>query len=152
MKKITILIICVLITIGLFGCAGSTPSYYGVWSIDSLLPDAPLGDFNLEDMETILDITLTFSDEEATCFGDHIDSLGQTVSNPEYIKTDVPREDFESMIGTSFGNLGISGNKISQIAVVNDPSYNDGIVFYIVSDDTLLANSLGTFFVLKKAE
>ncbi len=152
MKKISALTIVLLLAIGLAGCAGSEPSYYGVWSIDSLLPDAPLGDYSEEDMDTIHSVNLTFSAEEATCFGDQIDSLGQTVSKPEYIKTDIPREDFESMTGTSFDSLGVSGGKITQIAVVNDPSYNDGVVFYVVNDDTLLANSLGTFFILKKAE
>lgn len=152
MKKTTAVTIVLLLAIGLAGCAGSAPSYYGVWSIDSLLPDAPLGDFNEEDMNTILDVSLTFSSEEATCFGDQMDSLGQTISKPEYIQTDVTREDFESMIGVSFDSLGISGSKIAQIAVVNDPTYNDGIVFYVVNDDTLLVNGLGTFFILKRAD
>lgn len=152
MKRTIALALFMLLTIGLAGCAGSTPSYYGVWYVDSMLPDAPLGDLNEEDMDIIGNVSLTFSAEEATCFGDQIDSLGQTVTNPEYIETDISKDTFESMLDISFDSLEYSGSSITQVYVENDPSYNDGIVFYIVSDDTLLANSLGTFFVLKKAE
>jgi hypothetical protein len=152
MKNVMALVLCVLLGIGLIGCSGSEPSYYGVWSIDGLLPDAPMGNFSEENLETIMNVSLTFSAEEATCFGDQIDSLGQTVSDPEYITIDIPKDSFEAMTGTSFDSLGIKGSNISQVSVVNDPSYNDGIVFYVVNDETLLANSLGTFFVFKKTE
>ncbi len=152
MKNVMALVLCMLLGIGLIGCSGSEPSYYGVWSIDGLLPDAPMGNFSEENLETIMNVSLTFSAEEATCFGDQIDSLGQTVSDPEYITIDIPKDSFEAMIGTSFDSLGIKGSSISQVSVVNDPSYNDGIVFYVVNDETLLANSLGTFFVFKKTE
>ncbi len=152
MKNVMALVLCMLLGIGLIGCSGSEPSYYGVWSIDGLLPDAPMGNFSEENLETIMNVSLTFSAEEATCFGDQIDSLGQTVSDPEYITIDIPKDSFEAMTGTSFDSLGIKGSNISQVSVVNDPSYNDGIVFYVVNDETLLANSLGTFFIFKKTE
>ncbi len=152
MKNVMALVLCMLLGIGLIGCSGSEPSYYGVWSIDGLLPDAPMGNFSEENLETIMNVSLTFSAEEATCFGDQIDSLGQTVSDPEYITIDIPKGSFEAMTGTSFDSLGIKGSNISQVSVVNDPSYNDGIVFYVVNDETLLANSLGTFFIFKKTE
>jgi hypothetical protein len=152
MKRSWIFIVCVLLSVGLAGCAdaGADSAYYGDWSIKGVLADAPMGDFSEEDLSTITNVTLTFSKEEATCFGDQLDSLGQTVSEPEYSAVDVPKADFESMTGTSFDSLGIRGNHIAQVTVVNDPSYNDGIVFYVVSDDMLLANSLGTFFILNR--
>jgi len=152
MKKILVLVFCMLFVIGLVGCSSSEPSYYGVWSIGSLLPDAPLGDFEKEDLESIHNTRLTFSTKEANCFGDQIDSLGQIVSDPEYVVVDIPKDSFEQMTGTTFDTLGIKGSTISQISVVKDPSYNNGIVFYVMNDETLIANSLGTFFVLKKVE
>jgi hypothetical protein len=138
----------------LAGCsgAGAAPAFYGDWSIEGVLSDAPMGDFDQEDLPTITGVTLSFSEQTATCFGDQLDSLGQTVSDPEYNTVEVAREDFEAMTGMSFDSLGVSGSHITQVAVVNDPSYNDGIVLYVVGDDMLLANSLGTFFVLKRLQ
>jgi hypothetical protein len=154
MKRSWIIMICALIIIGSTSCsaAGSAPSFYGDWAIEGVLADAPMGDFNQEDLSSIQNVTLTFSKEEAACFGDQLDSLGQTVSKPEYITSEVTRDDFEAMTGTSFDSLGISGSKITQVAVVKDPSYNDGIVFYVINKDMLLANSLGTFFILNRAQ
>ncbi len=152
MKKILVYVLCMLFIVGLAGCSGSEPSYYGVWSVDSVLQDAPLGDFEKADLEKIQNTRLTFSAKEANCFGDQLDSLGQIVSDPEYVAIDIPKESFEQLTGTTFDSLGVKGSTIPQISVINDPSYNNGIVFYVVNDETLLANSLGTFFVLKKAE
>jgi hypothetical protein len=152
MKKSWILVLCVLMSFGLAGCsgAGAASAFYGDWSIEGVLDGAPIGDFNQEDLSTIMSATLTFSKEEAACFGDQLDSLGRTVSEPEYNTVEVTKADFESMTGTSFESLGISGSRITQVAVVSDPSHNNGIVFYIVSNDMLLANSLGTFFILNR--
>lgn len=152
MKKVISLILCVFFLIGAVACSDKTPSYYGVWSIDSLVSDAPMGDFDPNENADVFNTSLSFSEKEASCFGDQLDSLGQVVSNPEYVSIDIPKEDFESMMGLSFDSLGISGSTIKQISVVNDPSYNNGIVFYVVNDDTLMSNSLGTFFILKKSE
>lgn len=151
MKKTLCLVLALLLAIAITGCSESVPTYYGTWTVDSLLPDAPMGNFSEEDTDKIYNASLTFSAEQSSCFGDAVDSLGQTVSSPEYIEAEIPKADFESMTGVSFESLGISGSKIVQVSVVNDPSYNNGIVFYVVDDSTLLSNSLGTFFVLKKS-
>ena len=150
MKKIIALLFCFILVLSIAGCSGTEKTFFGDWTIDSKLQDAPIGDINEEDLSTILGSTLSFTTEKASCFGDSLDTLGQTVSNPEYTTIDIEKSEFESMIGESFEKIGKSGDNIRQISVVKDPDKNSGIVFYIVDDNTLLANSVGTFFILKK--
>lgn len=152
MKRSCFFIVCVLMVVGLTGCSGegAVPSFYGDWSIDGVLDGAPMGDFEQENMSIITDVPLTFSEDEAICFGDQFESLGQTVFDPDYITNKVSRDNFESMTGMSFDSLGIRENHITQVAVVPNHLFNDGIVFYVVNDDMLLSNSLGTFFVLRR--
>ena len=156
MKRLTILMICILMMTVAAGCSHSNKEvstgqvFFGDWIIDSKLPDAPMGDFEEEDLKTILGAGLSFSAEKASCFGDALDTLGQTVDKPEYVTMDVSRSDFESMTGESFDSIGRQGDNITQVSVVKDPERNTGIVFYIIDDNTLLANSAGTFFLVKK--
>lgn len=118
--------------------------------IGDKLSDAPLGDLGEGDLSTITGSSLSFSKDSASCFGDQLDSLGQTVSNPEYVTTTISRSDFESMTGETFDTIGRKGSNITQVVVNNSEGVNDGIVFYVIDDNTLLANSLGTFFILNR--
>ncbi len=154
MKKIMTLILCVGILAGLTACGGneSATAYLGDWNIAGLVENAPMGDMADGDLDTILSSRLSFSKESASCFGDSMDTLGTSVENPEYISQDIPKEVFEQMTGVTFEQLGRTGDSISQVAVVQDPERNTGIVFYVVNKDTLLANSVGTFFQLTRAE
>ena len=150
MKKVCAVILCMLVMVGLTSCAGSAPSYYGKWSVSEKLTDAPMGDYSDDDLPIIKNAILSFSKESASCFGDQMSSLSETVSNPDYKTQNMSKEDFESMMGETFDAVGRKGDSITQITVINSPDSNTGIVFYIVDKDVLLANSVGTFFLLKR--
>lgn len=150
MKRLITLILSVLFILSFAGCSGSGASYYGNWSVGDKLSDAPLGNFNEEDLPMITGTSLSFSKDSASCFGDDISSLGQTVSNPEYITMNMSKSDFESMMGETFDMIGRKGGSITQVVVIKDEDRNNGIVFYVIDDNTLLANSLGTFFILSR--
>ena len=150
MKKAFALILCVVAILGLAGCSSSGPSYYGNWSIGDKVADAPLGDYNDSDLAAIQSATLSFSKESASCFGDQISSLGDVVSNPDYITQSLSKDAFESTMGETFAAIGHQGDSITQVTVINSSDSNTGIVFYVVDNNTLLANSLGTFFLLNR--
>jgi hypothetical protein len=150
MKKIIILFFCIFLFLSAIGCSGTEQTFFGDWTIHSKLSDAPIGDFSDNDLRTILGSELSFTADAASCFGDSMDTLGQTVPSPEYTKIYMEKSDFESMTGESFETIGRAEDDITQVSVVKDPDRNSGIVFYIVDDNTLLANSVGTFFVLKR--
>ncbi len=152
MRKIRIILLCISFVLSISGCSASNAGqvFYGDWVVDSKLPDAPAGDFNEEDLNKILGSELSFTADEASCFGDSVDTLGKTVTSPQYTKTEMSRSDFESMTAETFDVIGRSGNKITQVSVINDPESNTGIVFYIVDENTLLANSAGTFLLVKR--
>lgn len=167
MKKVFIIFLCLLLPLGLFGCANSQPagadksnsgqpaaeksdSYLGTWVIEKQLEGAPLGDFGNMELKDIIGKELTFSAKKASCFGDSVDTLGQYVDNPEYKKIEVPKSEFEQATEVTFNALGIKGDKITQIVVTKDPERNTGIVFYVVDNNSLLVNGAGTFFILTK--
>lgn len=155
MKKINIILLCLLLSIGLFGCSnsqssGGKDSYLGTWVIQKQLDGAPLGDFGNMELKDIIGKELTFSAQKASCFGDSVDTLGQYVNNPDYKKTDVPKSEFEQVNDVTFSSLGINGDSITQIVVTKDPDRNTGIVFYVLDNNRLLVNGAGTYFILTR--
>lgn len=154
MKKLVSLFIGLFVVLSIAGCgtsnSSSKESYLGNWKVDKQLENSPLGNYNDGDLKKIIGATLSFTKENASCFGDEMSTLGTTVKNPEYIKMEIPKATFQQTTGTAFDQIGAKGDKITQISVVKDQDRNTGIVFYIVNKDTLLANSVGTFFLLTK--
>ena len=155
MRKFVFIIFCFLVAISLFGCASQTTSensnsFFGNWVVEKQLDNSPMGDFGNMDVKDIIGKELSFSKKKASCFGNNVDTLGQFVNNPEYIKDTVEKSHFEESVGITFSALGISGKNIAYITVIKDPSENTGIVFYDVDKNTLIVNGAGTFFLLKR--
>lgn len=148
MKHILHLTLWAGMAVLLTGCAAS--SFYGDWNISKQLENAPLGDLADGDLGRIIGSTLSFSASQASCFGDAVDTLGETVANPEYITMDYPAENLESGMGCSLASLGGSGSTVKQVAVVRDSERNTGIVMYVINQDTLVVNGAGTFFLLER--
>jgi hypothetical protein len=150
-KRFIITILCLLFPLGLVGCSesGNEDSYLGTWVINKQVEGSPLGDFGNKDIKDIIGKKLSFSKKKASCFGDNIETLGESVNNPKYKKIDVTKADFERITGILFDSLGIKNGNITQIVVTKDPNRNTGIVFYVVDDKRLLVNGAGTFFLLK---
>jgi hypothetical protein len=169
MKKFVSIVLCIFLSMSLFGCSGKERTtsgesvskesasekstvYLGTWSIEEKPEGAPLGDFGNIELNDIIGRELIFSEKIASCFGDNIDTLGQYVDNPEYKEMNIPRSDFEQTTGVAFDALGIESDNILQIVVTKDPERNTGIVFYIVDNDKLLVNGAGTFLFLKRVD
>ncbi len=150
MRKILSLAICVGMMLGFVACGAGGDSYMGNWKVEKKLENAPLGDYADTDLPKIMASKFSFTKESASCFGDAMSTLGTTVKKPEYMSMEMPKEDFERMTDTTFAQLGVKGGKITRISVVKDEDRNTGIVFYVVNKDTLLTNSVGTFFILTR--
>jgi hypothetical protein len=155
MKKFSLIMLLLLFPAILFGCSSSdnsseADSYLGTWMIDSMTANAPMGDFGNTPLTDIIGKKLTFSKTSCSCFGDSVDTLGTNVENPKYVEIDMPKEDFERLTSITFESLNITGDTIKQISVVKDPDRNTGIVFYFIDKDRIIANSAGTFFLLKR--
>lgn len=145
----------------LFGCvllssrsnglhAGPAESYLGSWRIEKRLEGAPPGDMTEKDLTRIIGLTLSFTDSRADCLGRSLSTLGSSVSGPIYSSMDVQRDIFERTAGVTFSQLGIQGDTVKLVAVLNDPAGETGVAFYVLGEDALLLNSLGTFFLMRR--
>lgn len=124
--------------------------FYGQWTIEKVLAFGPVGTYSKDDINKIIGKKLVFSKESASCFGDHIESLNNTAYNPNYKKTVISKNDFESSFRVTFDKLGIKADSITEV-IATDTKGN-GCTFFIMDDNTLMLYGGGVFFQLDKVE
>jgi hypothetical protein len=124
--------------------------FYGTWTIKKVIASSSGGGtYSSDDIKALTSKQLTFSKDSATCFGDKIENMNNTVSDPVYKKTEIAKNDFPSDYRVSFNQLGITGNTVTEV----DATGKNGIctVFFIISDNNkLILYGGGTFFELDK--
>lgn len=127
-------------------------SYLGTWRIEKRLEGAPPGDITEKDLSRIIGSTLTFTATRADCLGRSMSTFGSSVKDPIYSSMDVQRDIFERTVGVTFAQPGVGDDTVKLVAVLNDPAGETGVAFYVLGEDLLLLNSLGTFFVMRRAQ
>ena len=120
--------------------------FYGQWVIKRVLAYGPVGTYSKEDIKSIEGRKLSFSKEQASCFGDQLTYLNDTAINPIYKKTVVSASDFLTGYRLPLAALGITSDSIVQIHA-SDANGN-GCIFFIKDHDTLILVGGGVFFEL----
>lgn len=88
-------------------------TFYGKWLIEKVLAYGPVGTYSNEDINKIVGKIMTFSKENASCFGDQISYLNNIAVNPTYKRTTINKNDFEINNRITFDKLGIEDDSIS---------------------------------------
>lgn len=122
--------------------------YMGNWVIKREIAYGAAGTYSKDDINNLIGKTLIFSSKEATCFGDSASDLNESVQNPRYEKSSVPKADFESENKITFDKLGISGPTITMVQVKD--SSNKGCTFYIKDDNTMILYGGGVYFEIDR--
>lgn len=123
--------------------------FYGQWQIQQAIAFGPAGTYSSDELKTLEGKPLTFSKKRATCFGDQMDSLNHTITNPVYKRTVRSKKDFESGYRVTFDKLGIKEDSITEV----DATGTKGIcnVFFITQDNNkLILYGGGVFFELDR--
>jgi hypothetical protein len=124
--------------------------FYGQWVITKVLAYGPVGTYSNDDIKIIVGRKLSFSKEKASCFGDQIKDLDKVAINPVYEKIAVSKSEFANdyRYRLTFDNLGITSDSITKIYAVD--AKQNGCIFYIKDNDTLILYGGGVYFKLDK--
>lgn len=125
-------------------------TFYGQWYIKKLIAYGPVGTYSDDDIKKILGKKLSFSTEKASCFGDQIKDLNDVAINPVYKKTVVSKSDFAKGYRNrrTFDDLDIKSDSIIEVTAVD--LKNNGCLFYIKDDNTLILYGGGAYFELAR--
>lgn len=126
----------------------NTEIFYGNWVIKNVVAYGKVGTYSSEDAEKLLNKTLSFSVDKASCFGEQIEDINNIAINPVYTKTILSKSDFESGHKITLKQLGINSDPITRVHV--EDSKGNGCNFYIKDDNTLILSAGGTYFELDK--
>ncbi|PJI08183.1 MULTISPECIES: hypothetical protein [Clostridium] len=122
--------------------------YMGNWVIRKVIAYGPAETYSKSDINNLMGKRLTFSPQKATCFGDSISYLNESVQNPMYSKSSVFKDDFEAQNKVTFNNLGVSGSTITMIEVKD--SSGKGCTFYIKGNNTMILYGGGVYFEIDR--
>jgi hypothetical protein len=131
------------------GYKENNESFYGEWQLKKDKASGPVGTYSSDDVKALAGKHLTFSKDSATCFGDKVEIMNNTVTNPVYKKRVITKNDFQSDYRVTFEQLGINENSVTEIEATD----TRGIctVFFITPDNyKLILLGGGTFFELDK--
>lgn len=120
--------------------------FYGQWVIKGVLAYGPVGTYSQDDIKTIAGRKLSFSREQASCFGDQLKYVDDIAINPVYKKTVVSASDFVTAYRLTLAALGVTSDAISQIQASD--AHGNGCIFFIKDNDTLILAGGGVFFEL----
>lgn len=123
--------------------------FYGKWIISKAIASSNARSFSEEDINKIIGQQLSFSKDQSSSFGDEINNMKNIVSNPTYKKLIVFKNDFVSNYRTSFDNLGIKDDSITEITVLNSKDIAE-CTFFLKDENTLILYGGGVFFQLNK--
>ncbi|QHQ59754.1 M48 family metalloprotease [Anaerocolumna sedimenticola] len=130
------------------GVSDNKQVYYGDWMINKVLAYGSAGTYSKKDAEKLVGKSLSFTDSQATSFGDDPSLIDQVVSDPVYTETEVTANDFISNYRMSFDRLGIKGDSAEEISVTNTDV--SACTFLIKDDNTLILIGGGTYFELTR--
>lgn len=126
-----------------------TERFMGNWAISKFLASDTGGSaYDSGTINELIGRPLIFSEEKATCFGDNIDVMNHTVSNPSYKRETLSNEELYQNYRVTFNMLGITTDSLTQISVYDNT--NNGCTFFVVDNDTLILTGGGDFFQLKR--
>ena len=121
-------------------------SFYGQWAVSRVLAYGPVGNYGKDDAESLLGKSLTFSADEAGCFGDQASDMDRVAVNPEFRETEISKNDFAADYRVTFERLGIETDSVLKITAAD--SQGNGCSFLVVDDGTLVIIGGGTYFEL----
>ncbi|MDD3225664.1 MAG: hypothetical protein PHX70_13375 [Clostridium sp.] len=122
--------------------------YMGNWTIKREVAYGTAGTYSKDDINKLIGRNLIFSSKEATCFGDNASDLNESIQNPRYEKSSVPKSQFEAENKMTFDKLGISGPTITMVQAKD--SSGKGCTFYIKDDDTMILYGGGVYFEIDR--
>ncbi len=125
-------------------------NFFGHWIIKRELAYGRVGTYSKDDIKKMIGKDMSFSSERASCFGDDISYLGETIENPIYENTVISENKFESDNYVTFDKLGVKSNSIIQITAAN--SNDNGCTFFIKDDNTLIVVGGGVFLELERKQ
>lgn len=125
----------------------ATESFMGDWAITKIVAYCSGG--NTYFPETIIGKQLTFSSEKATCFGDNIDVMNNTLSSPSYKKETLSNDELWEGYRATFKMLGVTTDSLTQVSAYDNQG--NGVTFFVIDNDTLLLEGGGVFFQLKRS-
>lgn len=131
------------------GSKESEESFYGEWQIKKDIASGPVGSYSSDDVKTLAGTHLTLSKDSATCFGDNIEIMNNTVTNPVYKKIVIAKNDFPTNYRVTFEQLGINGNSVTEVEATG-PKGICTVFFITPNNNKLILFGGGTFFELEK--
>ncbi|WP_449621736.1 hypothetical protein [Robertmurraya sp. Marseille-Q9965] len=123
--------------------------YYGQWQINKVIAYGPVGTYSSDDVKKLIGKQLAFSKKSATRFGDKMEDLDETVTDPVYKKSVITKNDFPTNYKVTFEQLGINGDSVTEVVATSTEGI--GTVFFLTPDNNkLILFGGGTFFELAK--
>ncbi|MDS0524708.1 hypothetical protein NNC19_03385 [Clostridium sp. SHJSY1] len=126
-------------------------SFYGNWVIEKAIGYSKGGTYSQKDIKKLVGKKLSFSKEKSSSFGDDVSYLNNIVKNPNYKKSNVTPNEFETNFRASVRALAINSKNITEIEVVDDKG-SSSCTFFIKDNNTLILYGGGTFFQLNRAK
>ncbi|MEN8907132.1 MAG: hypothetical protein ABF289_14330 [Clostridiales bacterium] len=170
MKKL-ILILVILIGINLVSCKNNTTTkdtnkeklvnraesrntpankennpVFGKWSIKGVVAYSPVSTYGEEDIKSIEGRELTFTKENANCFGDDVGYLDIIMDNPKYETTDIDNNKFFDYYKIELKDIDITASSVKKVNISNDQV--DTTELLIKDENTLILIGGGVFIEL----
>lgn len=121
--------------------------YFGEWKINKYTY-AGIGVNDKEQIEGIIGKTVSFSNESANYFENHLVDKMNTIKNPSYKKTEVEVQEYLNGYKTSNDVVGFQGNNVQKIDIMDG---NQAVVMSLIKDNNrLLIHLPGVFLELEK--
>jgi len=128
---------------------GSEEAFYGHWQIKKVIAYAPVGTYSSDDIHALTGKQLTLAKDKATCFGDKIADMHNTVTYPVYKKTVISKNDLLSSYRVTHNQLGLNDDSITKVEATGTNGFHT-IFFFTPDKNRLILYGGGTFFQLDK--
>ena len=121
--------------------------YFGEWKINKYI-GAGIGVNDKEQIEGIIGKTVSFSNESANYFENHVLDKMNTIKNPSYKETEVEVQEYLNGYKTSNDVVGFQGNNVQKIDIMDG---NQAVVMSLIKDNNrLLIHLPGVFLELER--
>ena len=121
--------------------------YFGEWKINKYTY-AGIGVNDKEQIEGIIGKTVSFSNESANYFENHLLDKKNTIKNPSYKETEVEVQEYLNGYKASNDVVGFQGNNVQKIDIMDG---NQAVVMSLIKDNNrLLIHLPGVFLELER--